>query len=220
MILELINIFDPPFVEEVSKKPIANYVEGVDFVVNHEDDSTALGNYVDDVLKQKLKQPMWNAAFKIHVPPALAKYKKDYRNCDKAQADKEIKGLDITLTTEQLLYHGGVLNIADGAQTLTPLSTTFNPLVAFVEAKDRGKAFDAGVVHINILKIVNNQIKVYPYKFQNTLGHEDEVLLEAGVTLRRTKMTKICNKYSVCTYHKGEMPRKDVEVYVVEWNVT
>lgn len=220
MTLELINVFNRPFVHKPSETIIADHVNAVGFIVNYENDCTAFSNYVEDELKKQQKHSSWQKVFKLYVPSGLAKYKKNYKNCNKAQADIEIKSLGITLAPKQILYHGGVLNISSGGSISEPLSTTFNPLVALTEAKDRGKAYNAGVVHVNVLKIVNEQLKIYPYKPQNKLGHEYEVLLGSGATLTKTKETKVCNNYPVCTYCDGTMPQKDVEVYVIEWEVS
>ena len=124
----------------------------------------------------------------------------------------------------QLLYHGGVLKVdcsADSVILVEPLSTTFNPCIAVNEAIDNGKAFDSEKFHINLIKVINSSVKVYPFKPNLSMSHEAEVLLEAGVKLKKIKDTIIDRNYKVFKLFPGKTcsDEKIVEAHIIEWEI-
>ncbi|OWV08251.1 MULTISPECIES: hypothetical protein [unclassified Fibrobacter] len=216
MVLELINVFAQPYNE------IDNAYAAAAYVVNNE--ANGLSFHVDEQVKEQRKQPNWIQSDKMKFPPAVSAYQKKYEKCDKNKADQEVKSLCIKMTPGQILFHGGVLSVDPSSSLVTlsePLSTTLNPETARSEAVYKGKAYRSNVLHINILKIVNPDVRVYPFKPNLAMSQESEVLLEAGIQLKKIKDTVACTNYPVGDYDVSTYTelKKTVEAHIVEWEI-
>ena len=218
MILELIDVFANPYNKVVS------HVDGAKYVLTSGGDCSGINIHTVGEMQKQRKQSNWVAAASIGKIPSLETYQKNYEKCNKAQVDTDIKNLNITMTPNQYLYHGGVLNVDNTVNSVVladPLSTTFHPDVALNEANINGKAYKSDALHINVIKVVNPNVKVYPFRLGLTMSHEGEVLLEAGIKLNKINDTIFVPDYEVVVYDidtSSEL-RKKVEAHIIEWEV-
>ncbi|SHK90926.1 hypothetical protein SAMN05720469_12310 [Fibrobacter intestinalis] len=147
-----------------------------------------------------------------------------YVKSDKAQVDAEIKTYGMTMMSGQILYHGGVLNVdvsTDPIILTEPLSTTINPQIAVGEALHKGKAYHSGAFHLNVIKIINPDVKVYPFKANRRMSYEAEVLLEAGIRLKKVSGSIVDSNYKVHGLFQGttRIVEKIVEAHIIEWEI-
>jgi len=153
------------------------------------------------------------------TPKELSNYQKKYgkNNSEiKDKADKKIKDIGTLLPIDQELFHGGkLINTPDDTIILeSPLSTTFDPVIAEIEARHKGKAYDEGELNINIIKNKSSKVKCFPYRHKGTIfGHEKEVLIESEVKLTIKDKKKI-SETAVYKYENGKTIKKVVPVYV------
>lgn len=198
-------------VREVLHTPLdaARYMarEGMD----HE-----LSDYIDAALSNSAAHAAWIAAMPAHPPNPIAIYQNDFRNHVSAAVDAEILRCGIELPVGQVLFHGGFW-MGDASDTFTttlPLSTTLCPQVAIKEAEHRGKAYDAGELHLLVLRIENPAAKAYVFQRTGTdLGHENEVLFASGLRLERRSQILVRTDYPAT---KPDCPDKVIPVSVVE----
>ena len=128
----------------------------------------------------------------LKLTPALRSYRNEKREkWDYAAIDTEMAKYGVPLAANQVLYHGGEWNsdkpMAVGDQVTVPrvLSTTWTPQVALWHARRMpGRS-------LLVLSVARGAV-VKAFAFQNRrteqLGHEREVLVEAGAVLTCTKL--------------------------------
>jgi hypothetical protein len=185
----------------------------------------AIENYGDTTLQKHILDALnSNKEFKelrTEVPPRtpkeLSNYQTGYDRLDnqiKDKADKKIIEIGTILPNGQELFHGGKL--MDKKEELilsSPLSTTFNPVIADIEARHNGKAYDEEELTINIITNRNSKVKCFPFRHKGTkFGHEQEVLIASGVKL----ILKEKKKISETTVYKYENMKKVVPVYITK----
>lgn len=217
MELELINAFVQPYESEDAL--IRDAFAAAKYLAAKPDDQNALGSHIKKQVVAQRKQQNWKETTKKTIPTALKAYKNNYSKCDKNKADSELKKLNITMTPGQILFHGGMLKTESQTNHIvlaSPLSTTFSPVVAISEALWNGKAFDSEALHVNVLTIRDSEAKVFPFKPNQKLGRELEVLLESGLILEKTKDFLACSSYEVSN---AEGTRRKVGYHVIEWDV-
>lgn len=218
MVLELVDVFSTPYKEDVT-----DYLKAASYAIHNCTDN-GFNNFIELQLKQQRKQPNWKTTDQIKMSNALQTYQQKYTQSDKAQVDAEIKNLGMTMTPGQILYHGGVLNVDKSTNPVVliePLSTTINPVIAVNEALHKGKAYTSGVFHLNVIRINNSNVRVYPFKANRKMSHEAEVLLEAGISLRKIKDEIVDSNYKVSCLPPGATcaVEKTVEAHIIEWEI-
>lgn len=218
MILELIDVFANPY------NGVTNHVGGANYVLMPGANLSGINIHTTEEMQKQRMQPNWVAVASIGKIQSLETYQKNYGKCNKALVDADIKKLNITMTPNQFLYHGGVLNVNNTANSVVltaPLSTTFHPDVALNEATYRGKAFKSNALHLNVIKVINPNVKVYPFRLDLKMSHEGEVLLEAGITLNKINDTIVNPNYVVTDYDLNTYSelRKNVAAHIVEWEI-
>ena len=218
MVLELIDVFANPY------NGVASHFDGANYVLTPGANLSGINIHTTEEMQKQRTQPNWMASASIGKIPSLETYQKKYAKCNKALVDADIKKLNITMTPNQFLYHGGVLNVNNTVNSVVltaPLSTTFHPDIALNEATYKGKAYRSNALHINVIKVINPNVKVYPFRPGSKMGHEGEVLFEAGITLNKIKDTIVNPNYDVADYDlntRSEL-RKKVEAHIVEWEI-
>lgn len=216
MVLELIDVFKDPY------NGITNYLDAAKYVIQNCSDN-GMNFHVEDALKTQRKQQNWKLSEKNIISKALHTYQQRYAQSDKAQVDADIKSMGITMSLGQIVYHGGVLAVDQTQNSVTlsaPLSTTFNPTVARNEALYKGKAYLSNALHINVIKLQNTNLRAFPFKSKSRMGHEAEVLFEAGIKLKKTNDNLINPCYLVCYYgEKAKECKKNVEAHIIEWEM-
>lgn len=212
MVLELINVFANPY------KAITNHLDAAKYAIQNPIDR-GLDIHIEALLEQQRKQANWVLADKIKISKALHTYQHKYAKSDKTQVDAEIKLLRLTLTSGQIVYHGGVLNVDQSQKIVVlkhPLSTTFNPKVAVSEAIHKGKAYLSKALHLNVIKVQNPNVNVYPFKQGLRMSLEEEILFEAGINLKRGRDAIVDSNYKV---FGNDSDSQNVEAHVIEWTI-
>lgn len=217
MVLELIDVFSTPY------KDVTDYLKAATYAIHNCTDN-GFNFFIEEQLKQQRKQPNWKTVDQIKMTDALLTYQQRYVKSDKAQVDAEIKTYGMTMMSGQILYHGGVLNVdvsTDPIILTEPLSTTINPQIAVGEALHKGKAYHSGAFHLNVIKIINPDVKVYPFKANRRMSYEAEVLLEAGIRLKKVSDSIVDSNYKVHGLFQGttRIVEKIVEAHIIEWEI-
>ncbi|KAB7885963.1 hypothetical protein [Poseidonibacter ostreae] len=190
----------------------------------------AIENYGDNNLQNHISDALnFNKEFKVlraevpsKTPKELSNYQKKYdryNNKIKDDADKKIKEIGTLLASGQELFHGGKLidTKEDNVLSLTsPLSTTFDPVIANIEAIHKGKAYDEGELNINIITNKNSKAKCFPFRHKGTkFGHEKEVLISSEAKLSVKEKKKI-SETTVSKHENRKNIEKIVPVYITK----
>lgn len=198
---------------------IAGVEEKIGEVDNYFDlaKETILGNINSNQIDEKLKSDKnYKKAQSRKTPKKLLDYQKTNDKSLQEDANNEVKNKGVILSKNQVLFHGGNLkNQTDSTTTKETLSTTLNPYVAISNALHRGKAFEDGELHLNILTTKDDYIKAFVFNNRTKMSHEREVLLENNLQITKTKETFI--KELEATDIKGNI--KKIAVKVVEQEI-
>jgi len=184
--------------------------------VNWPDDGVE--NHINNVLDASKVYKAWLKAMPSKRPTAIKTYQSDYDNRNDAAVDSEILTYGDTLDSGQILFHGGLWSGGMGSiQLARPLSTTFNPNVAFVEALHEWKVYDAGRLDLIVLTTKTATTKAFVFNLRGNFSHEREVLLPAATTVTFIRETCLRQDLNVS---KPRFPDKTIPVYVVEVDVS
>lgn len=215
MALDLIDPFTSPYTG--GQTPINTALEAANHIAVHYPDN-GLGNYVCNVLDASADYKAWINAMPRCKPKAIATYQSNYDKRDDAAVNRDILTFGDTLDAGQILFHGGHWTGGTGTIVISrPLSTTFNPNVAFVNALWKAKAYDAGRLDLIVLKTATAATKAYVFNRRGNLSHEREILLPANTTLKFVRETCQQTAFNVT---KVNRPNKTIPVYVVEVEVS
>lgn len=181
---------------------------------------TALVNYINNALSGSAAHKAWRDAMPPRTPPAIVKYQKEFPHYDASAVDAEISASGVSLPVGQILFHGGIW--MGGANcdftTTLPLSTTLCPQVALNEAVFRGKAYDAGELHLMVLRVASFATKAFVFRRNGTnFGHENEILFASGARLvARSKVLVNTNFPASKASANTAVQKKQIPVYVIE----
>lgn len=161
----------------------------------------ALENHIDEALDSNPNFKIWRQNMPKRTPIQLTDYQRKHIFGDDIL--REINKIDCILSDGQFLFHGGCWMGENylGAEYITalPLSTSFCPQVALRNAEWGGKAYDAGVIDLLVLKVVHPYTRIFSYKIKGTdKGHEKEVLFSSGARLKLISSETIMYDYKVC----------------------
>lgn len=177
-----------------------------------------LGKHINDALSKNANYATWQKAMPSRTPDNIARYQKSYIVSNLYEVDKEINTFGSCLSYGQVLYHGGSWRNFTSHFTTRPLSPTFCPQVALRNSEHRGKAYDSNGIDLLVLKVVSENTRAFRFKRTGTtLGHENEVLLAAGIRLSPVAYNLVNASYTVCKY---KHPVKQVQVCVVQVEVS
>jgi hypothetical protein len=98
-----------------------------------------------------------------------------------------------------------------------PLSTTFNPNVAFANALWKAKAYDAGRLDLIVLTTKTATTKAFVFNLRGEFSHEREVLLPAATYLTFVRETCLRTAFNAT---KVRSPDKTIPVCVAEVEVS
>lgn len=152
-------------------------------------------------------------------PTSIKKYKHSYQTCNLDNVAKDINAIGCYLHPGQIVFHGGLSPQQPGEAVITdrPLSTSFCPQVALRNAEWRGKAYEAGEVHLLVLRVASTSIRAFVFPLEGELGNEKEVLISSNVNLVVLRKTLVRNDYKVCKIDSClKTLEKAVPAYVVE----
>lgn len=160
----------------------------------------ALERHINEALDSNPDFATWRKSMPSQTPKPLTDYQRKHSHGD--NVSQLIDEIDCILSEGQFLFHGGCWmgeNIL-GSEYITssPLSTSFCPQIALRNAVWKGKAYDAGVIDLLVLKVTNPQTKIFSYKIKGTdKGHEKEVLFSSGARLKLISSETIRYDYKV-----------------------
>lgn len=215
MALAFIDPFTQPY--EIQSTQINTALEAAKHVAAHGADN-GLGDYICNVLDDSAIYKAWVKSMPTKKPSAIATYQTNYDRRNDAAVNNDILSYGDTLDVGQVLFHGGQWTGGTGKVVISrPLSTTFNPNVAFANALWKAKAYDAGRLDLIVLTTKTATTKAFVFNLRGNLSHEREVLLPTNTTL--TFIRETCLQTAFNTTKVGS-PDKTIPVYVVEVEVS
>jgi hypothetical protein len=177
-----------------------------------------LENHISKALDASKVYKAWHKAMPTTKPPAIKTYQTNYGKRNDAAVDSEIIANGDTLDSGQILFHGGLwTGGTESMVTTRPLSTTFNPSVAFVEVLHKSKAYDAKRLDLIVLTTKTATTKAFVFNGRGKHANEREVLLPANTTLTFVRETCMCKNLNVT---KDGFPDMTIPVFVVEVEVS
>lgn len=105
---------------------------------------------------------------------------------EQEKLNDEIKAMQMCLTPGQVVFHAGTDFLPE--DIIEPLSTSFSPTVAYMNAIHNGKAYNAGKLVLYCLTVKNSDLPVYVY--QKKGADELEVLFASGINLKNIMIYK------------------------------
>lgn len=156
------------------------------------------------------------------TPKILSEYQRLYSSQTKMDiVNTEIINAGDFLAEDQILFHGGGIlqNIGvNGSYTTTrPLSTSFCPVKAHLNGAWRGKYFHENEANLIVLIVKSMSKPAYVFKINRTdKGHEKEVLIASGATLKVISKNLLCSNYEVRAASEDTSPvmKKTVPFYL------
>ncbi|HHF3044613.1 TPA: hypothetical protein ACPJ02_000157 [Vibrio alginolyticus] len=185
---------------------------------------------LDNVIQEKLEDSPSYKQMRAMMPSRTDQLLSDFQNKFQAahfdQVSDVVNRDGILLTEGQILYHGGFWSGAIGQEFVTerPLSTSFSPHMACENAAWAGKSYDAGELHLIILRVVNPQTRAFCFRINGTSkGHEKEVLFANGarLTLRsKTLINRSGRASKSCDIYAGRLLEKTIPYYLLEMDIS
>jgi hypothetical protein len=201
---------------------ITNEYEAAEYMANCGGVDNGLEFHIDRVLAADPVFQQWLRAMPETTPAALEAYRHEYPLDDYGLVDLAIRTHGASLSADQLLFHGGHIEFPSNGKLVTtrPLSATFCPQVALREAEWRGKAYEAGLVCIYLLRVRSSDHKVFVFDPDaSDKGNEKEVLLTAGTKLNLRSARVLRNDYTVQRWKDMRTESKSVPFYLCEVDV-
>lgn len=182
-----------------------------------------LDNLMDDHIDRALAGDpafeAWRDAMPSRTPPELSEYQRHYPQFDAAKVEAAIEAHGVVLSEGQNLFHAGIWpgGTATASATYRPLSTTFSPEKALLNAVHMGKAFIANRIDLMVLRAHQPRTKVFSFRIRGTdKGHEKEALFASGATLHLINCQLIGNHL----VGNLNMATKEVPVYVLDVEIS
>ena len=227
--LDITRIRNATLEEVEAKRKKSSNISATDFIVNEiigkisNNDELAISILKD---REKVQHEIENALKKNKAykeakspktPESLRKYQQHNDKTNMKQINDDIKEFGGTLSTGQVLFHGGLTNakVGDTIDDKQTLSTSLCPHVAISNALHKGKAFDENELNLNLVIIEDDDINAFVYNGKTKFAHEKEVLLESNLSLLVDNKIKV-NEMEV-TNGKGDF--KKVPVYLTKVKV-
>lgn len=200
---------------------ISTMLEAANYTAIHGPDN-GLGSHIENHLDVSKDFKEWVRSMPSKRPKSLKTYQTNYAKRLDHEVTADILSVGKNLSIGQTLLHAGLWVGGSGRMVTTrPLSTTFSPIVAFMNAIDQGKAYEANRIDFFVLTITSPNIRGFVFGPRGDLSHEYEVLLPAGLILTPTKDTLWHTGRTVGGRSlDGAYNCKDVPVHVIELDVT
>lgn len=201
---------------------VTNEYEAAEYMARQACDN-GLEFHIDRALAEDPGFRQWLEAMPRTVPPALERYQLEYPLEDLSDVASAIDAHGAFLSPGQILFHGGAIDFPENGRLVTskPLSTTFCPQVALRQAEWCGKAFEANVVCLYVLRVCSSTSKVYVFDPQaSEKGHEKEVLFGTGATLTLRSARNVRSDYTVHRAKDYRTESKPVRFIVFEVDIS
>lgn len=205
---------------------INNHYDAARYELHHRG-CTKLDRFIENELNNSLNYQ----AMRQMMPSKTDKILSDFQNkfqsthFDKVSAVVNRDGKP--LAEGQILYHGGGFwlgKVNEEVVTSRPLSTSFSPHMACQNADWGGKTYDAGELHLMMIRAVDPRTNAFCFRINGTSkGHEKEVLLAAGAKLILRKKTLIKSDglaYKSCHVNAGRVLKKTIPFYLLEMDIS
>ncbi|WP_280564834.1 hypothetical protein [Chromohalobacter sp. 48-RD10] len=187
---------------------------------------TRLDELIEDELNNSAAYQQMRSLMPSKTPRVLSDFQNRFQSSQFGDVSDAINAVGKTTAVGQILFHGGYWPYAVGQTVVSarPLSTSFSPHMACQNAIWAGKAYDAGELHLMIMRVVNPSANAFCFRMRGTSkGHEKEVLFSAGarITLRNKILVKNYGKaYKACCAHAGNVLKKPIPYYILEIDVS
>lgn len=187
---------------------------------------TRLDKLIEDQLNNSAAYKHMRSIMPSQTPRVLSDFQNKFQSIHFGNVSNSVDAVGKTLTDGQILFHGGFWPEAVGHKVASsrPLSTSFSPHMACQNADWTGKAYDAGELHLIILRAVNPKTNVFCFRIRGTIkGHEKEVLFSSGahMTLRKKTLVKSDGKaYKACKVHAGKVLERTIPYFILEMDIS
>lgn len=205
------------------KETVSNPVEAVSYSVRVGGSDNAFEYFVDKQLEISQEYRELRYSMSSRTPQSISNYQNRYSGSRLSQVSEDIETSGSTVGVGTVLYHGGLCPADSGEIFITarPLSTTFCPQIALRNAVWANKAFDAGQIHMLILRIADSATKAFATRLKGTSkGHEKEVVFPSGVSLSVLSKKLLTDSYKITKVNRDlSTEEKFIPVYVFEVDV-
>lgn len=185
-----------------------------------------LDRLIEDELNNSAAYKKMRNLMPSQTPRVLSDFQNRFQSSQFGAVSYAINAVGKTTADGQILFHGGHWPYAVGQTVVSerPLSTSFSPHMACQNAIWAGKAYDAGELHLMVMRVVNPRANAFCFRMRGTSkGHEKEVLFSTGahITLRNKILVKNDGKaYKACCVHAGNVVQKPIPYYILEMDVS
>ncbi|SNC59493.1 hypothetical protein SAMN04487881_0067 [Marinobacter sp. es.048] len=210
----------PPEIETRIRETVSTPLEAVSYSVRVEATDNRFERFIDRQLELSQGYKTLRQSMSSQTPQSISDYQNNYpvNNLEKVSCDIDSCGSTVGVGT--VLYHGGYCPVDSGKGFTSdrPFSTSFCPQIALRNAIWGGKAFDAGVIHLIIIRVAEEVTKAFATRLNGTRkGHEKEVVFSAGAYLYIRSKSLVTNSYKVGKVNSRMfLDNKTVPVYVFE----
>ena len=187
---------------------------------------TRLDRLIDDQLNNSAAYKQMRRMMPSQTPRVLSDFQNKFQSSQFGMVSDSVDAVGKTLADGQILFHGGFWPGVVGQKVASsrPLSASFSPHMACQNAEWGGKAYDAGELHLMILRAVDPKTNVFCFRIRGTSkGHEKEVLFASGadITLRKKTLVK-CDgaAFKACPVHAGRVLRRTIPFFILEMDVS
>jgi hypothetical protein len=140
------------FVNDKLISKIESYLDAAKYVAEYVGDNT-IESFINKQLDNDKNYYAWKKAMPSRTPTVLSDYQQKYPNYDRDSLNNAINELNCVLSVGQFLFHGGLWNSSNLEMTaVSPLSTSFDPRLAYMETIHNGKAYDREQIDLFVIK--------------------------------------------------------------------
>lgn len=187
---------------------------------------TRLDKLMEHELNNSAAYKQMRSLMPSQTPRVLSDFQNKFQSSQFGDVSDAINAVGKTIADGQILFHGGYWPYSVGQTVVSerPLSTSFSPHIACQNAIWAGKAYDAGELHLMILRVVKPRANAFCFRMRGTSkGHEKEVLFSAGarITLRNKILVKDDGEaYKASCVHAVSVLQKPISYYILEMDVS
>lgn len=202
------------------KETISNPHEAVSYSVRVGGSDNRFEGFVDRQLEISQEYKALRQSMSSRTPQSISDYQNKYSGSCLDQVLEDIEACGSPVGVGTVLYHGGLCPSETGEVFITerPLSTSFCPQIALRNAVWGSKAFDAGEIHMLILRIADSATKAFATRLKGTnKGHEKEVVFSSGASLSILSKKLLTDSYKITKFNRDlSTVEKLIPVYVFE----
>ncbi|WP_445357925.1 hypothetical protein [Microbulbifer sp. ANSA005] len=180
--------------------------------------------FIDRQLESSNEYAVLRQSMSSRTPKSISDYQNRYAASGFAQVAEDIENHGCTVGVGTVLFHGGFWPPEQDSVFVTerPFSTSFCPQIALRNAMWRGKAFDAGELHLLLIQVTGPEVKAFATRFKGTSkGHEKEVVFAPGATISLKNKTLVSDCYEIRKMNKDLSEElKNISVFILEAKIS